>query len=227
LEAILRATIKSRIETFPQGGLVMEAGAAMNATRVRARRVVVVGALGGVLAGMVMALTEMLYGWASSAHTVWDAPMAIWAWVGGLDQFGRPADHIGAIVLGLDGHLVNSMIAGVVFVALLRAARLRNALVAVVLGVAYGLVLWVIMRYGILPLRASTKVLFTTSMVSPQWVWWLAHGLFGVTLGTVYVAVRRGRRRPLAAGSRRREQPLELRLTGGSARSLESRTGRR
>jgi hypothetical protein len=177
----------------------------MNATRVKALRIVVVGALGGVLAGMVMALTVMIYGWASGAHTAWDAPMAIWAWVGGLDQFGRPADHIGAIVLGLGGHLVNSMVAGVVFVALARAVRLRHDLVAVVLGVAYGLVLWVITRYGILPLRASTKVLFTTSMVSPPWVWWLAHGLLGGTLGTVWVAVGGGRLRPLAAGSRRRQ----------------------
>jgi hypothetical protein len=183
----------------------MEAGPAMNTARFDARRVVGVGALGGALAGMVMALTVMLYGWASGAHTAWDAPMAIWAWVGGLDQFGRPADHIGAILLGLGGHLVNSMIAGVVFVALARAVRLRHDLVAVVLGVAYGLVLWVIMRYGILPLRASTRVLFTTSMVSPPWVWWLAHGLLGVTLGTFWVAVGRGWPPLLAAGSRRRQ----------------------
>ena len=184
--------------------------------RLDVRRSVLVGALGGLLAGMVMALTEMIYGWASTAHTAWDAPMAIWAWLVGLNHFGQPGNHIGPIILGLGGHLVHSMIVGVIFVALLTAARLRNDVSALVLGVAYallsvayGLVLWVIMRYGILPLRDSTKALFTTSMVSPQWVWWLAHGLFGITLGTVYATVyataRRMRLRPLAQVSRLRE----------------------
>jgi hypothetical protein len=35
----------------------------------------VLGAVGGMLAGMMMALTEMIYGWVSSAHTAWGAPM--------------------------------------------------------------------------------------------------------------------------------------------------------
>jgi hypothetical protein len=179
---------------------------------------VLVGVLGGLLAGMVMALTEMIYGWASSVHSAWDAPMAIWAWIAGLNHFGQPSNHVGPIILGLGGHLVNSMIAGVIFVALLTgtrmrtAARMRNEVSAgvlgvayVLLGVAYGLVLWVVMRYGILPLRDSTKALFTTSMVSPQWVWWLAHGLFGITLGTVYAAASRMRMRPVARVSRMRE----------------------
>jgi hypothetical protein len=37
--------------------------------------------------------------------------------------------------------MVNSMIAGVIFVALLSAVRLRNDLLAIMLAVAYGLVL--------------------------------------------------------------------------------------
>ncbi len=128
-------------------------------TRPDTRRIVVLGALGGVLAGMMMAMTEMVYGWVSSAHSFWEAPMAIWAWIGGLNHFGQPANHIGPIILGLGGHMMNSMIAGVMFMALLSALRLRNELAAIMLGVAYGLLLWVIMRYGILPLRTSTKAL--------------------------------------------------------------------
>jgi hypothetical protein len=185
----------------------MEAGSDTSAVRLDARRIVVVGALGGLLAGTILALTEMIYGWAVSTHTAWDAPMAIWAWIVGLNHFGQPANHIGPIILGLAGHMVNSMIVGVVFVALLAGARLRNGVSAVVPGIAYGLVLWLIMRYGILPLRDSTKALFTTSMVSPQWVWWLAHGLFGITLATVYVAVRGALLRPRVGVSRLREDP--------------------
>lgn len=43
------------------------------------KRVVVIGAVGGTIGGMMLALIEMLYGWLSDAHTFWDAPMAIWA----------------------------------------------------------------------------------------------------------------------------------------------------
>lgn len=171
-----------------------------------ARRIVVLGAIGGVIAGMMMAITEMIYGWVSSAHTLWDAPMAIWAWVAGLNHFGQPANHVGPIILGLGGHMMNSMIAGVMFLALVSALRLRNVLAAIMLGIGYGLVLWVIMRYGILPLRTSTKTLFTTSTVSPQWVWWLAHALLGMTAGMFYVAVSRARIRPLARLPRLRER---------------------
>jgi hypothetical protein len=126
------------------------------------------------------------------------APMGIWAWLWGLNYFGQPSDHVWPIIAGRGGHLAGSIILGVIFVALVAAARLRNDAVAIVLGVAYGLLLWVISRYGILTLRDSTKALFTTSMISPQSVWWLAYGLFGLTLGAVYVAVSGRRVRPMA-----------------------------
>jgi cobalamin synthase len=73
----------------------MKAGSLTNSTRFDARRIVIVGALVGALAGMMMALTEMIYGWVSSTHTAWYAPMAIWAWLVGLNHFGQPANHIG------------------------------------------------------------------------------------------------------------------------------------
>jgi hypothetical protein len=184
----------------------METGSDMKAMRPEAARLVIVGALGGVLAGIVLALTEMIYGWASSAHTAWDAPMGIWAWIAGLNYFGAPGNHIWPILLGLGGHMVNSMLAGVLFVALLSATRLRTYASSLVLAVAYGFVLWVIMRYGILPLRDSTKTLFTTSAISPQWVWWLAHGLFGITLGGAYVMLSRVRMRPPALIQHLREE---------------------
>jgi hypothetical protein len=53
----------------------------------------------------------------------------------------------------------------------------------------YGLLLWVLMRYGILPLRDST---FTHSLVSPLWVWWIAHAALGMTASLVYDVARQG-----------------------------------
>ncbi len=194
---------------------MMETASDSRGMNVDAWRIVMVGAIAGVLGGIVLMLTEMIYGWASSAHAFWDAPMATWAWISGLNHFGEPGNHIGPIFLGFGVDLVYALIAGVIFavilVALMGAVRMRDDLgtdlSTVGLGIAYGLVLWVIMRYGILPLRDSTKALFTTSLVSPQWVFWLAGALFGMTIGLVCVAARRAaaRMRPMAGVSRLRE----------------------
>lgn len=156
-----------------------------------AKRIVLVGAFGGMVAGMMMALVEMLYGWASDAHTFWDAPMAIWAWVAGLEHFGQPGNHVGPIILGLGGHMVNAMMVGVVFASLLTALKLRDDLTPIMLGIGYGLGLWALMRYAILPLNQGEDDLFTKELVSAQWVWWFAHGVLGMTAGLVYDVARR------------------------------------
>src|SRR4051794_41883986 len=67
------------------------------------KRILLLGALAGSLAGLMMAGVEMIYGWASPMQSLWDAPMAIWAYIGGLDHFGHPGNHIGPIVLGIGG----------------------------------------------------------------------------------------------------------------------------
>jgi hypothetical protein len=167
------------------------------------KRIVLVGAIGGMVAGMMMAMVEMIYGWASDAHTFWDAPMAIWSWVGGIDHFGQPANHVGPIILGLGGHMMNSVMVGVVFAALITALRPRSDLTPIMVGVAYGLGAWALMRYAILPLNGGEDDLFTKDLVSPQWVWWLAHGVLGMTAGVVYdIARRAGLVRPRPALTR-------------------------
>lgn len=185
--------------------------------RSAARRVLAIGAIGGTIAGMMMAMVEMLYGWASDTHTFWDAPMAIWAWVGGIEHFGQPENHVGPIILGLGGHMANSMMVGVMFavtatvvVSLLERRKDLDPrvldLAPIMLGVGYGLGLWAIMRYAILPLNEGEDDLFTTSLVSPAWVWWLAHAVLGMTAGMVFVVARRILRQPSQV-----ESPRELR----------------
>jgi hypothetical protein len=159
---------------------------------------VVVGAIGGAIAGMMMAAVEMIYGWISDTHTLWDAPMAIWAWVAGSEHFGEPANHIWPILLGIAGHMTNSMMIGIVFVSALSALRVRGELTPIVLGVAYVLGLWALMRYVVLPLNAGEARLFTTDLVSPQWVWWVAHAALGMTAGIVYDVSRRLGRTPVS-----------------------------
>src|SRR5256885_9312686 len=67
------------------------------------KRTLLVGVVAGAAAGLAMAAVEMIYGWASSAHTAWDAPMGIWAYIGGLTPFRPPADPHGPILLGIGG----------------------------------------------------------------------------------------------------------------------------
>jgi cobalamin synthase len=154
-------------------------------------RVLLAGTVAGAAAGMMMAAVEMIYGWASSAHTAWDAPMGIWAYIGGLNHFGHPANHIWPIVLGIGGHMMNAIVVGLVFVALLRV--LRNPPGALLLGAAYGAGLWALQRYVFLPINTPEDRLFTTGMISPQWVWWVAHITLGTTLGLVYLLFGRWR----------------------------------
>jgi hypothetical protein len=164
--------------------------------RAKAKRTLLIGLVAGTAAGLAMAAVEMIYGWASSAHTAFDAPMGIWADIGGLNHFGRPVNHIGPIVLGIGGHMSNAIFVAVVFVALMRV--LRNPPGAVLLGTAYGAGLWALQRYVFLPINAPENRLFTTGLISPPWVWWIAHLALGTTIGLVYVVLER--RLPVAAG---------------------------
>src|SRR4051794_41425371 len=102
-----------------------------------ARRILLLGALAGSLAGLMMAGVEMIYGWASPVHSVWDAPMAIWAYVGGLNHFGHPANHIGSIVLGIGGHKMKAIFLAIVFVGPMRV--LENPPRAGAVGLVFSL----------------------------------------------------------------------------------------
>lgn len=111
--------------------------------------------------------------------------MAIWPWAAGIDNFG-------AIVLGIGAHVVNLTMVGAAFALLLiYVVRARGVMTPVVLGVLYGLVIWVVMRYVILPLNGGEATLFTTDTVSPQAVWWLSHAVLGMTAGIYYFLVNR------------------------------------
>src|SRR3954453_22247418 len=155
------------------------------------KRILLLGVLAGSLAGLMMAGGEMIYGWASPMHSLWDAPMAIWAYVGGLNHFGHPGNHIGPIVLGIGGHMVNAIFVAILFMALMRILKDPPGAVALVLVIAYGLALWTLQRYVTLPIRKPEDTLFTTGTVSPEWVWWLAPLALGTGMGLGYVLSRR------------------------------------
>lgn len=187
------------------------------ALRWSAAGVLRVGVAVGTAAGTAMALVVMAYGLGSASHTIWDAPMAIWAWVFGLEHFGAPGQHVWPVVLGLLAHMANSVLVGVVFTLAAAGAARRDLGTPLVLGLLYALALWAFMRYVVLPLNEGEARLFTTAAVAPAWVWWLAHAAFGVAAGLVFDAMRRTvpRRRdapsPLEVSARRRRARVGLR----------------
>jgi hypothetical protein len=149
------------------------------------KRVLLLGAGVGIPAGLAMAGVEMIYGWASPAHTAWDAPMGIWAYIAGLKHFGDPANHIGPIILGIGGHMANAVFVGIVFAAMMSTVRRPNA--GPLLGAGFGAGLWALQRYVFLPINTPEDRIYTTSLTSPQWVWWIAHIALGLTAGLAYL----------------------------------------
>lgn len=135
--------------------------------------------LPGLVAGIVFAMWAMMVGLFTS--TLWAAPQGIAQSIG----IGGQGHDFQAIpfLLGIMGHMMNSVVIGVVFIAIARAAHLRG-LSAVMGGMVWGLIVygamyWVLLR-GIL---ASTSASFLSA--NPEWSWIAAHLMFGLVLGAL------------------------------------------
>ncbi|HUZ90105.1 MAG TPA: hypothetical protein VMU49_09815 [Candidatus Acidoferrales bacterium] len=135
--------------------------------------------LPGLIAGVVFAMWAMMVGLFTS--TLWAAPQGIAQSVG----IGSPGHAFQLIpfLIGMMGHMVNSVIIGIVFIAIARSAHLRGA--GAVIGgmmwglIVYGTMFWVVLR-GLL---ASTSASFLSA--NPEWSWIAAHLMFGVVLGAL------------------------------------------
>jgi len=146
----------------------------------------------GLVAGMMFGMFAMIVAiWTS---TLWAPPQGIAQAVGigpnGHDFHGAP------FVLGLMGHMMNSVILGALFVMFVRVAK-PKLMEAVVSGTMYGLIIWALLYYIVLPdgfhsYAAAGVDSFTSSV--PQWAWVIAHIIFGMTLGMLSVVgpLRRG-----------------------------------
>ncbi len=113
--------------------------------------------------------------------TLWAPPQGIAQSIG----IGSPGHNFQLVpfVAGLIGHMMNSIVLGVIFVAIARALRLQSY-AAVVGGMVYGVIVyaamyWVLLR-GVL---SSTSASFLSA--NPEWSWVAAHLMFGVVLGAL------------------------------------------
>jgi len=142
-------------------------------------RTVLNWALPRLIAGLVFAMWAMFVGLFTS--TLWAPPQGIAQSIG----IGSPGHNFQLVpfVAGLIGHMMNSIVLGVIFVAIARTLRLQSY-AAVVGGMVYGVIVyaamyWVLLR-GVL---SSTSASFLSA--NPEWSWIAAHLMFGVVLGAL------------------------------------------
>ena len=151
-------------------------------------KVLQVGALAAIAAGFIMAGWQMVVAAIAQNTTVvpgihqtlWTPPEGIWSVVFGVHHF-HGSFHFVPVFGGIVGHMGNSLILGLVGVVLLTAilGQQPKTIAAITLETAYGiavqaiLISWIINAQKIQTLYSST----------PQWSWWVGHGIFGATLG--------------------------------------------
>jgi len=155
---------------------------------VAATKVLQVGAVAGMAAGLIMAAWQMVVAAIAqnptAVHgihqTLWTPPGGIWSVVFGVRHF-HGSFHLIPVVGGIVGHMANSLILGIVGVALLTAilGRRPSPVAAVVLGAAYGIAVEAILINGIV----NTQKIQTLYSSTPHWSWWVGHAIFGATLG--------------------------------------------
>jgi hypothetical protein len=151
-------------------------------------KVLQVGALAALAAGFIMAAWQMVVAAIAQNPTVvpgihqtlWTPPEGIWSVVFGVHHF-HGSFHFVPVFGGIVGHMGNSLILGLIGVALLTAflGPRPNLVAAVMLGVAYGIVVQAILISWII----NTQKIQTLYSSTPHWSWWVGHGIFGMTLG--------------------------------------------
>jgi hypothetical protein len=171
----------------------METGTAETARTRFTGPVALAGAIAGLVAGACGLIVEMLYGLFSDSRSFWDAPMAMWSWVFGIQHYTRNdgGNHVWPVILGIIGFLVLTAILGIVFAGIMTLAGTPGDAVTLLSGIVFALVVWAIVRYAIVPLNGGEDKLITTSAVSSQWYWWVSWAVLGLGAGASYDAERR------------------------------------
>jgi len=163
----------------------------------RAGTVVRTGAIAGLAAGMMMAMWQMVVGAIATEPTAvagidssfWTPVTAIPSVILGQQWFHGSFDS-GSVFLGLMGHMMNAIVLGVIGVASLVAilGTKPKPVAAIMLGALYGLLLEVLIVNLIVNNAQDVHTLYTST---PEWSWWAAHAMFGMTLGLVATVLLR------------------------------------
>ena len=160
-------------------------------TRFDMRGVIIGGGTAGIFAGVVMAMAAMFYDAANGSGFFLPVRSIAATW------FGRNALVGGAAVLlvGLVTHLGTSALGGVVFAAL--PSSRKSATAALLGGLVWGVVVWAILSFAIMPWLNPTMYAGTVGK-EPGW-WFVLHLIYGAMLVVTPGLVRRvSARRPAA-----------------------------
>lgn len=153
-----------------------------------ATRLLVPGAVGGLLGGMAMAMFSMLV--AISRDGFWSPVRGITSVVFGDEHYGGGFDFW-PVAVGAAGHMMNAMILGAVFSVLIGLLLARASSMTVwMAGAVYGLAVWVVMVLTVAGGLQSSD-LFVDSV--PQWAWIAGHLMFGVITAMTVTALHRNR----------------------------------
>lgn len=147
-------------------------------------RVLVPGLVASLVLGMWQMIVEALI---STGAGLWSPPVYIAATLlRGFQTVGSPApfDLLG-VGLGLMGHMMNSIILGLIF-AFLIGPRLPTLGRQIVGGIVYGVAIFIGMWYLVLPLIDPVMLNLNAG------VFFLGHMMWGAALGAVnYIVVAR------------------------------------
>lgn len=151
-------------------------------------RLLTTGAVGGLLGGMAMAMFSMLV--AISRDGFWSPVRGITSVVFGDEHYGGGFD-IWTVAVGAAGHMMNSVVLGILFALVAGLVLARTSPVATwMAGAVYGLAVWVVMVLVVAGGLQSSD-LFVDSV--PQWAWVVGHLMFGVIVAVAVTAVHRPR----------------------------------
>jgi hypothetical protein len=134
----------------------------------------------GLIAGMVFAMWAMIVGIFTS--NLWAPPQGI-AQAVGIGHAGHDFQMV-PFILGLMGHMMNSVILGLVFLGVATVLKLRGV-ASVIVGMMYGLVVYSIL-YGGLLRGALTTTSGSFLNANPEWSWIVTHLMFGGVLGILF-----------------------------------------
>lgn len=144
----------------------------------------VVGA--GLIASVVMGMIEMIYEAVAGAG-FWSPVVFIGATIlRSLQSVQVPVPFLlGGVVIGLAGHMMNSVIFGLIFAWIVsRTSLIRGRLV--VAGVIYAVVIFVVMWYVIVPAIDPVMLKLNGTVFA------IAHVMWGAALGLIVPQARAG-----------------------------------
>jgi len=155
----------------------------IDSPRFDVRGVIIGGGIAGILAGIVMAAAAMLYAAANGSGFLIPVRSIAATWYGASALVGGA----GVLIVGLVTHLGTAAFGGVVFAAL--PSSRKSAIVALFSGLVWGVVVWAILSFAVMPWLNPTMYAGTVGK-EPGW-WFLLHLIYGGMLVVTPGVVRR------------------------------------